>query len=263
MDIKRIGENQIRCALTEEEIIELGFNIDDIIGNTETTQKFMKVVLNLVEEKEQINIDHLSPMVRAELLQDHSMAITFGGDSDMNFKNLVDTVNHLMSQMVPEKLEEFHQMSKEEKKNTIDEFLKNLSDTRKKEEKESKQVLDNQENVEKTGVTADDETSPDDEAFTTSVPFVLEFSQMDDAIHMSKLFAGAERMPQSTLYKLESKYYLIIDFIHFSKNELRPLAFAAVEYDNKHFADPAQVAYIQEHGDCIVKNEALQTLMQL
>lgn len=263
MDIKRIGENQIRCALTEEEIIELGFSIDDIIGNTETTQKFMRVVLNLVEEKEQINIDSLSPMVRAELLQDHSMAITFGGESDVNFKNLVDTVNHLMSQMVPEKLEEFHQMSKEEKKNTIDEFLKNLSDTRKKEESAAKKEAEKKKEAVESLAMPADETNPDDEVFISSVPFVLEFVQMDDAIRMSKLFLGEERMPKSTLYKLEGKYYLIIDFIHFSKNELRPLAFAAVEYDSKHFADPTQVAYIQEHGSCIVKNEALQTLMQL
>lgn len=78
MKIERIGENKIRCALTEEEIRELGFDIDDIIGNSETTQQFMRVVLGLVEEQENISMENISPMVKAELLQNHSMAITFG-----------------------------------------------------------------------------------------------------------------------------------------------------------------------------------------
>ncbi|MDD7637494.1 MAG: adaptor protein MecA, partial [Clostridiales bacterium] len=61
MEIKRIGENKVRCALTEDEIRELGFDIDEIIGNSETTQQFMRVVLGLVEEQEHINIEDISP----------------------------------------------------------------------------------------------------------------------------------------------------------------------------------------------------------
>ena len=88
MEIKRLKNNQIRCALSEEEIEEMGFSIDDIIGNGETTQKFMRVVLEKVEEQEAIDIELLSPMVRAELLPDHSMAITFGGITEEEKKGM-------------------------------------------------------------------------------------------------------------------------------------------------------------------------------
>ena len=115
MEIERLGENKIRCALSEEEIREMGYNIDEIIGNTEVTQEFMRAVVELVEEQGNISMQNISPVVKAELLQDHSMAITFGGDSEMSFKNLVDTVGQLMNQLAPEKLSEFRQMNKEEK----------------------------------------------------------------------------------------------------------------------------------------------------
>lgn len=114
MEIERLGENKIRCALSEEEIREMGYNIDEIIGNTEVTQEFMRAVVELVEEQGNISMQNISPVVKAELLQDHSMAITFGGDSEMSFKNLVDTVGQLMNQLAPEKLSEFRQMNKEE-----------------------------------------------------------------------------------------------------------------------------------------------------
>ena len=123
MEIERLGENKIRCALSEEEIREMGYNIDEIIGNTEVTQEFMRAVVELVEEQGNISMQNISPVVKAELLQDHSMAITFGGDSEMSFKNLVDTVGQLMNQLAPEKLSEFRQMNKEEKQSAIDDFL--------------------------------------------------------------------------------------------------------------------------------------------
>ena len=78
MEIEHIGDNKIRCALTEQEIESLGYDIDEIIANSEITQEFMHTVLELVEEQEHIQMEGISPMVKAELLQDHSMAITFG-----------------------------------------------------------------------------------------------------------------------------------------------------------------------------------------
>ena len=44
MEIKRVGENKIRCALTEDEIREMGFDIDEIIGNGEATQKKLQII---------------------------------------------------------------------------------------------------------------------------------------------------------------------------------------------------------------------------
>lgn len=114
MDIERIGENKIRCALTEEEIQKLGFDIDEIIGNSEMTQKFMREVLSIVEQREDIDIDLITPVVKAELLQDHSMAVTFGAETDTTYQELVDTVSHIMSQIDPDKLEELKQLGREE-----------------------------------------------------------------------------------------------------------------------------------------------------
>ncbi len=77
MEIEHIGDNKIRCALTEQEIESLGYDIDEIIANSEITQEFMHTVLELVEEQEHIQMEGISPMVKAELLQDHSVGDHF------------------------------------------------------------------------------------------------------------------------------------------------------------------------------------------
>lgn len=236
MEIKRLGDNKIRCALTETEIQELGFDIDEIIGNSETTQQFMRVVLSMVEEQEHIDMENIAPMVKAELLQDHSMAITFGGDAEMNFKSLVDTVSHLMNRIeAGKKLAEDASMTVEEASGAAAEETKGASEAAKKSQKANKKE-----------------------------PMIcaLRFSSMEHMMAMSRV-CFPERQPKSSLYKMEDAYYLILDFNGFTKEEMRPFALGTVEYDDGHSSDVGQIAHIIEYGKCIIRNEALQMLMQL
>ncbi len=224
MEIKRIGQNKVCCALTEDEIRELGFDIDEIIANSDTTQQFMRVVLGLVEEQEHINIEDISPMVKAELLQNHSMAITFGADSELSFRELVDTVKYIASQLEPEGIEEWKAKAKEEKQ-----LKQNTSAAKPKAE---------------------------------PMTCALRFAELEDMRHMSRIcFPG--KVPSSSLYKLQGSYYLILDFDGFTKDEMRPFAFGAVEYDDGHYSDSMQIAHIMEQGSCMIKNDALEMLMQL
>lgn len=220
MEIKRLSNNQIRCALTEEEIEEMGFTLDEIIGNGETTQKFMKVVLEKVEEQEQIDVDLLSPMVRAELLPDHSMAITFGGITEEEKKGMFGKILEMMGQMAGK--------------------ADHLSEPE---------------------IAAD--SSDDDEVFEESTQLGLEFASIEEAIRISKIFSGKEKLPQSSFYKMNEKYYLFMEFEGFSKQEMKPLAFTAVEYNNRRIAEPSGIAYIKEHGKCILAQDAICDLVQL
>lgn len=237
MDIKRLNDNQIRCALTEAEIEEMGFTIDEIIGNGEMTQKFMRVVLEKVEEQEAIDVELLSPMVRAELLPDHSMAITFGGITEEEKKGMFGKILEMMNQMAG--------------KNGYPE-----PDTKKQPEiplqESGKDTFENQMDA-----------SEDEEIFAQSTPLALEFDEIKDVVRMCKLFSGKEKVPQSSFYKMEDKYYLIMDYNGFSKQELKPLAFTAVEYNNRRIATATGIAYIKEHGKCIMAQNAIDDLLQL
>lgn len=224
MDIKRLNDNQIRCALTEAEIEEMGFSIDEIIGNGEMTQKFMRVVLEKVEEQEAIDVTLLSPMVRAELLPDHSMAITFGGITEEEKKGMFGKILEMMNRMAGK----------------------------------PQDVPDASEQAETV-----EEGQEFEEQLEESTLFALEFASIDDAVRVSKLFLGKEKIPQSSFYKTEGKYYLIMEYKGFSKQEIKPLAFTAVEYNNRRIATPAGIAYIIEHGKCILAQDAICDLVRL
>lgn len=233
MDIKRLNDNQIRCALTEAEIEEMGFSIDEIIGNGETTQKFMRVVLEKVEEQEDIDIELLSPMVRAELLPDHSMAITFGGITEEEKKGMFGKILELMNQMAGKPQDAQAMREQADAAAEVSEFEEKFED------------------------------SDQEEVFKESTQLALEFDSIEGAVRMSKLFSGKEKVPQSSFYKTDGKYYLIMEYKGFSKQEIKPVAFTAVEYNNRRIATPAGIAYIKEQGKCILAQDAISDLVQL
>lgn len=225
MEIERIGENKFRCALTEEEICALGFDIDEIIGDSATTQKFVRAVMGLVEEQEHIAIKDISPMVKAEILQNHTVAITFGVDAELSLRDLLDTMNHIMSRLGPEQMEALQSAKEGAKENA------------------SGEKFAAQKGAE-------------------SMVCALRFLNIEDICRMCRACFSI-RLPRSGLYKLGSLYYLVLNFEGFTKEEMRPFAFGTVEYDNGRYSDAARIAHIMEQGSCILKSNAIETLMQL
>lgn len=230
MDIKKINENQVRCAITEEEITEMGFDINDVIANTEETQKFMRVLLEKIEEQEIIDIESLSPMVRAELFPDRTMNIIFGGGMDTNpeqmFGELMDRLKEKLS----------------------------LHERPKKKENEEVSGKKSSEKIEEIDET---ETLEEEEKASS---FALECDSLDKVIYLSKLFV---EIPKNSLYKMNDNYYLLLEFEKFSKERFRLVAFAATEYNCRPIATLKALAYIKEHGKCIMEENAIGKLMQL
>ena len=231
MEIEHIGDNKIRCALTEQEIESLGYDIDEIIANSEITQEFMHTVLELVEEQEHIQMEGISPMVKAELLQDHSMAITFGADKEVSLRDLVNTVSHMISQLDPDAA---------------------LGKQAKAEEGNAQAAAD----------TADTAAAAGTHKRTDPMICALRFSSFENMRRMS-LLAFRGKIPKSSLYKMDGAYYLILDFTGFAKEEMRPFAFGTIEYDDAPYSDQGHIAHIREQGICIMKKQALEMLMQL
>jgi adapter protein MecA 1/2 len=235
MEIQRIGKNKIRCALTETEIRDMGFEIDDIISNTETTQRFMRLIMEILEEEEHISMDNIAPMVKAELLQDHTMAITFGDDSNLALQSLVDTV----SQMIERYTSHLEEKAPEKKSflGNVMQDTENADDTE-NAEKEAKQ------SAEKPMVCA------------------IAFDRMNNLLEMVHVCFD-ETFPISSLYRMDDRYYLIMDFAGWKKETMRTFAFGTMEYDSAHFSEKSQIAYITEHGTCIIPDKAIEMLRQL
>ena len=108
MEFSRDGNNVIRCVITEEEIEELGYTIDDIISNSARTQQFMNQIFDLAEQEFNTKFDIGIKSVRADVMPDHTISLTFsehpGSEGVMD--HIKDIVNGLLNTIPKQKWDE-------------------------------------------------------------------------------------------------------------------------------------------------------------
>lgn len=107
MEFSRVGEHTIKCVISEEEICDLGFTLDEIMSNGERTQEFMNHIFDLAEQEFQMKFELGIKSVRADFMPDHTLALTFS-DHPVGgmMEHLKDLVNGLINSIPPEKWEE-------------------------------------------------------------------------------------------------------------------------------------------------------------
>ena len=59
MEFSRDGQHTIRCVITEDEILELGFTLDEIVSNGARTQEFMNQIFDLAEQEFETKFDYV------------------------------------------------------------------------------------------------------------------------------------------------------------------------------------------------------------
>ena len=77
MEFRKDEKNRIHCVITEQEIEDLGYSIDEIISNGARTQEFMNRIFDMAEDELQMKFEMGIKTVRADLLPDHTLSLTF------------------------------------------------------------------------------------------------------------------------------------------------------------------------------------------
>jgi len=116
MEFSRDGKT-IRCVISEEEIEELGYTIDDIISNGARTQEFMNQIFDMAEEEFQTKFDLGIKAVRADILPDHTISLTFSEHpgSEGMMEHIKDIVNGLLNTIPKQKWDEIKAIKENDK----------------------------------------------------------------------------------------------------------------------------------------------------
>lgn len=111
MKFSRIGKHTIRCIISEEEITELGYSIEEIMSNGERTQEFMNEIFDLAEQRFETKFEMGIKTVRADFMSDHTLSLTFSehpGSEEM-MEHLKDIVDGLINSLPRQKWEEMQE----------------------------------------------------------------------------------------------------------------------------------------------------------
>lgn len=220
MEFSREGKT-IRCVISEEEIEELGYTIDDIISNGARTQEFMNQIFDMAEEEFQTKFDLGIKAVRADILPDHTISLTFSEHpgSEGMMEHIKDIVNGLLNTIPKQKWDEI------------------------------KAIKDN----DKAKDGADENGNP------LKIIILFAFEDLDTLIRYAK-HVQMENMPLNQLYKLDDIYFLMMDMTDCEELEVKRLSALTDEYATDIFVGAEKRAFIYEHGKPILTERALEQL---
>ena len=85
--------------ISEDEITDLGYTMEEIMSNGERTQEFMNEIFDLAEQRFETKFELGVKTVRADFLPDHTLSLTFSEHpgSEGMMEHLKDIVNGLLT----------------------------------------------------------------------------------------------------------------------------------------------------------------------
>lgn len=229
MEFSREGNHMIRCVITEEEIEELGFTMDDIVSNGIRTQEFMNRIFDMAERELDTKLEFGVKSVRADIMPDHTISLTFSEHpaSEGVMDHIKDIVNGLLNTIPKQKLEE----------------LKKIQNGDKPASKSFTELKKDSEDIPK-------------------IIILFAFEDLDVLMSYAKQ-VRMNPMPYNQLYKFEGVYFLMIDMTDCEELEVKRLSSLTDEYATDIFVGSEKRAFIYEHGTCILKERALEQLKEI
>lgn len=252
MEFQRIDKNTVQCRMTEEEMNEYGFEIEDFFSpNQEKSREFLEQIVERAEEEIGYEIEGGLVSMQLMRMPDNSISIIFsdrGSDGIQNMirqiQNLADMIDESSAEDIVNKLENSaasENMEEFQKKNSIDEndeaMKKHLKEIeKKKKDKQKKEASGNK---------------------------LYQFSSLHNLEQFAESISFEKNIP-SKLYKdvINSRFYLLVKKGKLKFNEYQELCRRLVEYADTPVNQPYAEQYCKEHYECIIEKNALKILKE-
>lgn len=232
MRIERVDDKTVKCFLSNEELEEYDIDYKDFIFRSEKAREVMQEIIEQAAEEVDYKPPKLAFDLQIMMLPDQGMILTF-------------------SEKEPADLKENEQLF---------EYLRDM-----------KQIL--QRAREKTGAASGGsaaqqgmETAQKPEA---SNPEGKEAARPEEAVfvfdRLSSVMEYAAAMPStlrvsSALYCMDGAFYLYLQKGAASYERYSRACIQAMEFGSLYTADADRMLYLQEHGECLIAEQALKKL---
>lgn len=250
MKFNRIDENTINCVITQDDLIENGIDLDDLLKRTPKAMDYLRRVILEAAQAEHFQITGEFTSMQVRIMKDQSISLT---------------------------------LSQGKKASDLAGALAGVEDTAGAAGNGTGQTIGNGTagpgfpgsgagisfgtagagQNHSAGKIADGAAGKNNAPDRPAI-YAFTFNTMDEAIECCRKVADAEKLPSSLYYDdEEAAYYLFFtspgdDEVKFEKTIL-----AMNEFGTFVEVTPSEVAYIKEHKKCILKENAARRLIKL
>lgn len=253
MRFKRVDKSTVRCIVSQNEIEERGLKIEDLIKNGDKAQEFLNEVVDMAEEEIGFKMTSGIQAVQAAFLPNHDIVFTFSDKAEnIGMDRALDHLKDMMEEegwLDTERIDEIRGMTGQNQTDAFSVLLEELREKQKNAGKEAGQK--------EPGKKPETEVT-----LHSSRMFTVFFQSVDHAVRFCRHFMGFHFAKES-FYKSGMEYALLLDTTEIGKEEMAALCLQASEYGKSFLLGDTRAREIEEHGRCILPEQALYHLQNL
>lgn len=257
MKIEQTNPNQIKCILNKNDLTTRNLEIDNLIYGTEPLNSLVSELIDLAKDKFNFITDNSPLTIEAVPMPGDILSITITKNDD---PEELDTRFSKFSP-TPEDVENAIKeafSSHQEKINKANEILSLLSSF--KDALLSQAIPDGADFPKIPNVTKN--KKPETLPVHNDINLVFVFENMDKLISLSKILA-TKYVGESSIYKNNNEYFLLINNNPHTPEEFNQICNIICEYGRYTNFKKNPKAYLNEHYELILEEDALQQLSNI
>ncbi len=255
MIIVKMNETTVECSIAASELHEIGLTPEAVVNGAENTTSFFAQLNKEVGAQLDYDPETEVMMMSKNMMMDGSVRIFAVKLSNDDIQQAADRMRSaaetILRTLTQERVDEIKKKTGKEKGIALNEVITNVTDT-------INRIYGR--DMEEPPQVGEDSLSY--QPLTEYAKYMMEFDELDDAARFSKV---VQRLPivDSKLYKHKGRYYLIAGLVTADESIIYDMRRAGVEYSEMLTVNSSEALFIEEHADCIMKDDALIHLADL
>lgn len=223
MKIERIDDKTVKCFISNEELEEFDITYKDFVTRSEKAKEIVEEIIEQAIEEVDYHPPQFAMDMQIMMIPEKGMLLTLSEKTPEDLKN-----NPMMQAYL------------QEMRKTLEEHFQSISSQAKQDNQSQPARGKKQENK-----------IPDFAIFG--------FASIRDLSDYAKILPRNLRV-DSSLYKLEGRYYLYLQKGGASYERYSRACIQALEYGVLAGASEEKVVYLKEHGECMIAEKAVGKL---
>ena len=261
MKIEKISENQIRCTLSREDLVDRELRISELAYGTEKAKALFRDMMQQANYEFGFDAEDIPLMIEAIPVSPECLVLVITKVEDP------EELDTRFSKFSPDDAENYDEDDDEFESNfhslsSNDDLSDDFSDYEDDYEDNDDFLSLQKRPLDKT--REKDKDQGNKPKFPVNIVKVYSFQSLDEVIQMSSVVAHFYE-GKNSLYKnpVNSVYYLVISKSDYSSEEFNKTGNIISEYGNQERSTYASPFYYDEHYELIIKDNAIQVLTNL
>ena len=255
MIIVKMNATTVECSIAASELHEIGLTPEAVVNGAENTTSFFAQLNKEVGAQLDYDPETEVMMMSKNMMMDGSVRIFAVKMSNDDIQKAADRMRcaaeSILRTLTQERVDEIKSKTGRDKGIALNEVITNVSDSINRIYAKDGDIQFNPE-----------EASLSYQPLTEYAGYMMEFDNLDEAARFARVVRSLP-IVDSTLYKHNGRFYLIAGLLTSDESIIYDMRRAGVEYSQLLTVNSPESLFIREHGDCIMKEDAIIHLADL